>query len=80
MFTRRNCIKILLQVLVGILALFTAFLEVFLGEHFIHQLMVGWIYGYILMIIMLFLDKKITKLFITIGFKFNTPKAKSYII
>ena len=32
------------------------------------------------MLLMLFYDKKITRIFITIGFKYNTPRAKSYIV
>ena len=80
MFKGSNTIKILLNVLVGVLSLFLGFLEIYLGEHFIHQIIIGWVYGYFLMILMLFLDKKITRLFITIGFKYNTPQAKSYIV
>lgn len=32
------------------------------------------------MILMLFLDSYITKIFVTIGFKYNTSQAKSYIV
>ena len=36
MFKGSNTTKILLQVLVGVLSLFLGFLEIYLGEHFIH--------------------------------------------
>jgi membrane-associated phospholipid phosphatase len=52
--------------------LFAGFERVYVGEHFIHQVVIGWVYGYIFCVFMMLIDSYITDIIKTTGFAYHT--------